>query len=766
MKKLFFCFLLLFVISFGFSQNSKLWNSYFSYTEIKDISESSTKFVAASENALFSKDIASGTIKTINTVDGLPGQTISTIYHSTIFKKTLVGYENGLLVVINEEEGTMKNVVDIINKSIPPNVKKINHFMEYEGVVYISCDFGIVQYNLQTLQFGDTYFIGNNGAQIIVKQTAIYDNKIYAATFVNGIRVASLTNLNLNDFNQWTTIDANGWTGIESIDNKLYAVSNTGYLYTIQGNTFNTPVYLLEPSVDMRKSGDFIIITTKNHIYIYNSSLILIQTINSTQIVDVEVKFSCATVINDIIYIGTTENGVLTKTLTGNTYDNITPDGPLRNSIFALSTISNGFWAVFGGYDLYYNPDTYIGYSATQFGISKFSDSKWKNIPYSELQGAKALSRITVNPNNEKQIFVSSFKSGLLKFENDELVQLYTAANTGTDGLKAITGTSPPDIRINGAAFDSEGSLWVTNSQATRGLTVFKNQNQWQSFDMQSVKVSGKFNFGKLTIDKNGTKWMTSRNDGVIGFNEKNGNVFKSIREGTDVGNLPADYTSIAAVDKRNQLWIGTQKGIRVLPSVDNFMSEEQLETNPIIIIEENLAQELLYQQFITDIVVDGANNKWIGTADSGVFQVSPDGQQTLHHFTIDNSPLPSNVINDIDIDGITGEVYFATTKGMVSYKGTSTDAKENLENVYVYPNPVRPEFTGTVKISGLIDRATIKIADIEGNLVYETTSEGGTIEWDTTAFGKYKVASGVYMIFISAEDGIETKGKKVMIIR
>jgi Secretion system C-terminal sorting domain len=238
------------------------------------------------------------------------------------------------------------------------------------------------------------------------------------------------------------------------------------------------------------------------------------------------------------------------------------------------------------------------------------------------------------------------------------------------------------------------------------------------------------------------------------------------MKEGTEIGNLPADYTSIAAVDKRNQLWIGTQKGIRVLPSVDSFMSDEQLETNPIIIIEENLAQELLYQQFITDIVVDGANNKWIGTADSGIFMVSPDGQQTIHHFTIDNSPLPSNVVNDIAIDGITGEVYIATTKGMVSYKGTSTDAKENLDNVFVYPNPVRPEFTGTVKITGLIDKATVKIADIEGNLVYETTTEGGTIEWDTTAFGKYKVASGVYMIFISAEDGVETKVKKVMIIR
>src|SRR5690606_21576217 len=113
-----------------------------------------------------------------------------------------------------------------------------------------------------------------------------------------------------------------------------------------------------------------------------------------------------------------------------------------------------------------------------------------------------------------------------------------------------------------------------------------------------------------------------------------------------------------------------------------------------------------------------------------------------------------------------TGEVFFATDKGMVSYKGTSTAAEDNLSNVYVFPNPVRPGFEGDVNISGLMDNVNVKITDIEGNLVYETTSEGGTVLWDTRAFGKYKVASGVYMIFLASDDGAETKVKKVMIIR
>ena len=267
-----------------------------------------------------------------------------------------------------------------------------------------------------------------------------------------------------------------------------------------------------------------------------------------------------------------------------------------------------------------------------------------------------------------------------------------------------------------------------------------------------------------LSINMEPNGCATNKN-GVIGFNESS-NTFKKITFGADQGNLPIQDVRAVAVDTKNQLWIGTTKGLRVLSNVNNFQTESQLTTESIIILEDNLAQELLYEQFITDIEVDGANNKWIATADAGVFMVSPNGQETKYHFTTDNSPLPSNVINDISINSSTGEVFIATSKGLISFKGIATSASENLSNVYVYPNPVRPEYQGTVKINGLLNKANVKITDVAGNLVYEATSEGGTLEWDTTAFGKYRVASGVYMIFISAQDGGETKVKKVMIIR
>jgi len=746
----------------GFAQNNLLWQGYFSYNDIRDVSESPTSVFAASENALFSKNTTTNHLKTTNTIDGLSGQTIASLYYSASSNKTLVGYENGLMIVINEADGSMLNVVDIVNKQLPSNIKKINHFMEYNGIVYVSCDFGIVQFNLVTMQFGDTYFIGDNGAEISVTQTAIYNGSIYASTN-NGIRRADITGKNLIDFNQWEQVASGSWSSIETFDTELIAINTSGYIYKFNttSNSFIGYLALSQAAVDMRATGNYLIITTLNSIYIYNNQMALVRQINSNQIPEGNPSFTCATIIGDVIYIGTKENGLIATTiLASSTFENSTPTGPSRNNIFALQATSTSLWAVYGDYDVSYNP-----YPLDSYDISKFSATGWLNIPYEKVFGAKSISRITVNPNNENEVYASSFFSGLLKIENDEPTFLYNQSNSGLESLTFV-GPSYIDVRINGAAFDKSGNLWVTNSRIKNGLKELKTDGQWQSFSVDNILDSSEDNsFGRMAIDKNGTKWLATNRDGVIGFNE-NSNKFKKITIGADTGNLPIADVRAVAVDNRSQLWIGTTKGLRILPNVGSFQTEDQLKTNPIIIMEDNLAQELLYEQFITDIVVDGANNKWIGTADSGVFLVSPNGQKTIYHFTINNSPLPSDVINDIDINSATGEVFIATAKGLVSFKGTATVASDDLSNVYVYPNPVRPEYEGTVKISGLLNKANIKITDIEGNLVYETTSEGGTIEWDTTAFGKYKVASGVYIIFVSAQDGVETKVKKVMIIR
>ena len=760
MKKCFLWFLIL-IFQISFAQQNINWKGYFSYNKIKDVSEATSKIYAAAENALFTKNLNTNEIKTINTIDGLSGQTISAIYHSDTFNKTMVGYEDGLLIVINDVDGSMLNVVDIINKSIPSNIKRVNHFMEYNGIVYISCDFGIVQYKLATLEFGDTYFIGPNGQEIKVYQTTIFNNEIYAVTQYNGIRKAAVTNPNLNDFSQWLVFDSGYWNGLVTFNNQLIGMNTNNIVYKYNGAFFQQIGNLGQLGSDIRATANYLVVTSLNKVLVFNQSLSQIIAIQSTQITSIPVTFSCATVVNETIFIGTNENGIVSSPIsTPTNFEFIMPNGPQLNNMFSINSSSSNLWAVYGGYSGDYNPYTYIGFSPTQFGISKYNEANgWLNIPNTNVLDAKALVRIAVNPNDETMVYTASYFSGLLKIENDIPTTLLNSSNSSLEG-------GIGNCRINSTTFDKSGNLWMTNSRIKNGLKVLKSDGQWQSYDMEGILDNYSNNdFCKIAIDKSGTKWIASYKNGVVAFNETN-NVFKKISEGNDLGNLPSTDVRAIAVDNRNQVWIGTTRGLRVLPSTGSYTSADQMKANAIIILEDGLAQELLYQQFITDIAVNGSNQKWIATADSGVFLFSSNGQETIYHFTKDNSPLPSNVVNDIAINETTGEVFFATERGLVSFKGSATKPAENLDAVYVYPNPVRPNFDGTVKVAGLISKANVKITDIEGNLVYETTSEGGTIEWDTTAFGKYKVASGVYMIFIAAEDASVTAVKKVMIIR
>jgi hypothetical protein len=763
MKKYLYALLILAFAQPAISQN-QLWKGYFSFNEIKDVSQSPNAIYAAAENALFSKNLGTNTLKTTTTIDGLSGQTITALYHSESQNKTMVGYQNGLIIVINDADGSMLNVVDIINKQIPSNIKRVNHFMEYNGIVYVSCDFGIVQYNLMTLQFGDTYFIGDIGAEIVVSQTAVFNGNLYAATS-SGLRMASITNPNLIDFSQWTVVTPGVWVAAETFGNELIVVSSGATVYRYNESAFALLIQLNLSAVDLRASGDYLVLSTSDRVYVYNQALGSAAQVDSNLIPDMNAVFTCATVIGDTIFIGTFENGIVTATITNPSgFEYISPAGPERNNIFSLNKESSYLWAVYGGHSEDYTPLMH------QYGISRYNSSGWVNIPYSAThpsdKEAYDFVRVTVSPSDENQIYVSSYQSGLLEFQNDDLVQMYDETNSGLESLVDPAFPGYISVRIEQSVFDRAGNLWMTNSLVENRLKVLKADGNWQSYNMDGILSSNDARTGRMIIDKNGTKWMCTTSDGVVAFNENGNPTFKKITIGSDSGNLQVTDARAIAIDKRNQLWIGTKSGLSVLSSVDRFQTEGQMRVNPIIIVEDSVATPLLYEQFITDIAVDGANNKWIGTADSGVFQVSPDGQETFHIFTSSNSPLPSNTINDIDIDGVTGEVFIATSKGMVSFKGTSTDANGNLNNVIVYPNPVRPEFVGTVKITGLMDKAHVKIADITGSLVYEAITEGGTIEWDTTAFGKYKVASGVYMIFVSSEDGAETKVKKVMIIR
>lgn len=761
MKKLFLFFLL--ISQLASAQNNQLWKGYFSFNNVNDLTESPSKIIASTQKALFSKNLNTNELKTTSTIDGLSGQNITTIYYSQTFNKTYIGHANGLMLIINESDGKIKIVPGIRDQNgITPTKKKINHFYEYQNKLYISTDFGLVQFNLETQLFGDTYLLGNAGQEVMVYQSTVLNNYVYVATDTNGIRRADLANPNLNDFAQWQTFDTGNWIGVATHNNILVALNANNSVSRHNGSGFSVLINLPQNGLDLRTFQNVLSITTVNNVYTFDQNFIQTSHVISQNIPDMSASFTCASVVGNVIYIGTEQYGVISAPISNlSSFQIIKPDGPSRNDPFsAKSTPSNNLWVTYGGYDVFYTPNT------SPLGISKLTDIGWLNIPYEELLNTSALVRVTLNPNDEKNVFISSFHNGILEIQDDIALARYD--NTTQNGPESLFFDQDPSyksVRVNGAAFDRQGNYWFNNSAVNNAIKVRKSDGSWQSYPITEFVSSIDQHYGNLVIDKNGTKWFPSQN-GLFGFNENITPKFKIASNSDDTGNPFLNDVRTVAIDNNNRLWIGTRGGLRILSSLDRFLGEDDLETNPIIIIEDGLAQELLYEQTILDIAVDGANNKWIATANSGAFLLSSNGQQTIYHFTQSNSPLPSNTINDIEINSNTGEVFFATDAGLISFKGTSTGAAGDLSNVYVYPNPVRPEFVGTVKIAGLIDDANIKITDIEGNLVYETTSEGGTVEWDTKAFGKYRVASGVYMIFIASKDGTETKTKKVMIIR
>lgn len=793
MHKTVFKFLLFFLsLSLNLSAQdfSTLWQAHFSYNDIVDVVSGTNKIYAAAQNAVFEYDTLTEEIKTITTVEGLSGEQITTILYSEEFQYLVVGYETGLIEVYSETDNSVLSVVDILEKeNITPDNKSINHFYEYDGLIYISTDYGISVYDLARLEFGDTYYIGGGGSQIIVNQVTILNDEIFAAcSSGNGLKKADLNNPNLIDFSQWQTIIGGNFLKINTVDNLAYAIRANRAFFEITNTSFTQLFVLPFTPLDTEVNDSNLIISSINTVQVYNEAAQLIETYSNND--DFDTRFTSAAQVNDEIYIGTEKFGVLkTSNEAGLIYTEVKPNGPLMNEIFKLNAESEVVWASFGDYTTAFDPAP-----QRARGLSYLKDEVWHNIPFDSVFGARNLSQISVNPFNPNQVFVSSFQNGILEINDFQPTILYNQENSGLESLVVPNAPQVISVRVSASTFDDEGVLWTMTARAPNPLKSYDpNSGSWQGFDFSSIiedELLGEFGFFDIAIDNNGTKWIGGYSNGLYAYNENLANPLKNLT--SEEQNLPFPRVTALEIDNRNQLWIGTFSGLRVLFNTSGFFDDPNPTLNSIIILEDGIAQELLESQTITDIEADGSNNKWVATVDSGVFYFSPDGQNTIYHFTKDNSPLPSNSVTDISLDPNNGIVYIATIKGMLSFRAGGSKPEETLEDAFVYPNPVRPEYNVLgfndlndinkgIKISGLTENVNIKITDIEGNLVAEAQSninlrsssanynfaiDGGTAVWNGKNLGNSIVRTGVYLIMISDLDSFETKVLKVLIVR
>lgn len=784
------CFLVIYLNVVG--QNfSNLWEAHFSYNKIVGVRAGNNKIYAASENVIFVYDTQTNETFNITTVDGLSGELISAIEYSEAFQILMIGYNNGLIEIYSENDGSILPVVDILEReTISPGLKTINHFNEHEGLIYIATGFGIVVYDLERLEFGDTYFIGLGASQVLVEQTAVFNGFIYAACRDNAaIKYADLSNPNLIDFAQWQTISSGNFVTMNIVNNRLYTTRSNNVFNEIVNNTLQVRFNFPSALSDTKVTNQLLAVTLGNGILLLDENALEVSNFGVNT--NFQTTYNSAVVFNEFLYVGTETLGLLKVQLSDlSNIEAILPNGPLRNDPFKINAFSGQVWVTYGDYTAFYN-----SFPLRSRGMSYRFDDSWTSIPFSELLEARNLSYIAQNPLNPQQVFVSSFKDGMLEFNNFEPTFLFNQTNSGLESLILPNNPSFIGIRVAGLAFDRTGKLWSITSRIERPLKSYEpSTGTWQSFSFSQIidnPLSGEDGFGDLVVDNNGTKWVGSKRNGLIAYNEtvSGGPILKIDSQSQ---NMPSTSVEAIALDNRNQLWIGTVNGLRVLFNTGNIFTDSSPSVNSIIIEERGVPRELLLDELITDIKVDGSNNKWVGTLSSGVFYFSQDGQQTIFHFTRDNSPLPSNQVNDIAIDDINGKVFFATSRGLVAFTSGSSSPQETLGDAFVYPNPVRPEYdilgdnnlndiNRGVKIKGLTENVNIKITDVEGNLVAEAQSrrnlrnsaarfnmaiDGGIAIWNGRNLANNIVASGVYLILITDLDSFETKVLKLLIIR
>ena len=757
------------------------WQTHFSYTSIEKIAQSENRIFALSNGALFSVNKNDESIECYSKLTGLNDNRIANIAYSTETAQLFIAYANGNIDVMTNKG--IVNIPDLYIKQMSMS-KAINDIMFHNRRAYLSTDFGILVVNLDKYEIADTYYIGANGAEVKVLNTTVFDNYIYAATKTALYRASVSSNLAY--FENWEKM--NGIPNENDI-RKILKFGNYLVLHSAQDlyslNTGGNYWELFQNIIACEKifvSGDRLIVKTPSYAICTfdlnkNYTEIIFRDENSERFYP-NVNAGIYEPAANRLWLGSEANGILT--VVGNGTTSLTnmykPSGPASNYSWSMTFTGKRLISVPGG-----------GWGAQYFrngDISILEDNKWTVISAKEINahtGTEALDfmMIAIDPKDETRFFVTSYGTGLYEFKNNALVKQYTHHNS------PFQSSAPDDpahyTRTNGVIFDKEGNLFVTNSDAEKGIKILRTDGVWTGYPTRWAPTWGKI----LINDKNlNHKWILSQrykttmamgilvydDNGTLSNTSNHRQKFFQTFPNPDPdgsGSITPDEYYCMEQDKNGVIWIGTDKGPLLFHNPENAFNAEYNCSRVKIPRNDgtDFADYLLEKERIRSIAIDGGNRKWVGTASSGVYLLSANGQETLQHFTTQNSPLPSDYILSIAINPITGEVFFGTGSGLVSYQSDAVESAGKFNNVHAYPNPVRPNFRGMITITGLVTDTRVKITDINGNLIYETTSNGGIATWDgKNLYGK-RVATGIYLAICITEDGSQNAITKIMVI-
>jgi len=752
MKKIVFLSWLIYTV---FTQAQSLrvgeWRDHLSYKSAQDVCQVGSSMYVSTDRALFEYNTEDNSIERINTLNRLSDTGVSSIEGNE--NTLIVAYNNGNVDIIRGSKTT--NLPDIKKASLIAD-KRINHVNIDNNLAYLSCGFGIVVLDLDRVEVKDTYFIGEYGAQTNVLSTSLVHNSIYAATN-KGLYRASLNHQNLADHNSWEKLSAHAQSRVDHLEsfNGLLFVNlhgeeyNTDTLYYFDGN--NWVVFEEESSnVSIKANHQELVLTRRFGVSVYNQDLNITHYLSSGEFNLEKIDFNSAIFTDkNEFWIADKHNGLLHNV--GSFFESIKPSGPFLSDAGQIINFGEEILVAHGAKSENWDPR----WHKSELSVMKKDDWTTSNT----LKDADFIDVVAVNKRGPTT-YLASFNKGLAKMTGLNLDEIYNETNSSLQ-KRAINDDW---IEVGAIQFDSEGNLWCTNSQTYEPISVKYTNGDWESFSLGSG-VPETQDLAKLLIDKNDQKWIQLKNNGLIVFDERRQGIkSRKLTNSESAGNLASNRVHSFAEDLEGEIWIGTDNGVSVFYDSNSIFQGENASQVVVTLGEYN--SYLLEGQQINDIEIDGANRKWFATNNSGVIVTSANGTEEIHHFTTENSPLFSNKVLDIEMNDLTGEVFFATEKGLISMRSESTQGNADFSEVLVFPNPVKPDYSGPITIKGLITGAVVKITDISGNLIYETIALGGQAVWDGKSFDGQKAHTGVYLVFCSDKEGTISHVTKLLFVR
>jgi hypothetical protein len=756
-----------------FAQNTTVgigsWREHPPFIKAVDVAEDNSGLIyCAGKFSLFSFSKSTGEINILSRLNVLSDREISTIRFDEQTGVLFIIYANSNIDLIFPDK-KVYNLPDIYKKNIIGG-KNIYSVLFVNGLAYLSCEFGIVLVDINRKEIKDTYYIGPNGINIKVNDLA-YDGTTLMAVTDNGIYNAVFNDPNIFNYTAWskdtTPSEPNAsYTSATSFNGKFYVVKTNPAdrldTVLVKNNNSWTPFILDDAEggyIDTH--GGYLIYRNKFKIAALDETGTIVRPFEGS-------SYPYSTINRGFLsadgnfWVADMSNGLVKQT-PNNYVEIIAPNGPRSDAVWSIDSKNGRTWVTSGAIFL----DTYVAEGKN--GLYLFSDNEWKTYDsrndtvysYIANNGSPAVNCCAIDPSDADHAFIGSWGNGLLEYRKEGGVKRYNKYNSTLHPLNA----DQSKINVGGVIYDDDGNLWVVNCGTTKPISALKKDGSWQDFYIGETVLT-EYSLYNLVVDDYGQKWFCARQSsegkGLCVFKEAaldnpNNGSYKRLTTQEGNGALPDIFVKSIAKDKDGSIWLGTSSGVAVIYNPGNVFSGGSFDAQKIIIQQDGYNQYLLETEVVSAIAIDGANRKWFGTYNGGVFFMSADGTKQLANFNKDNSPLPSNSILDIAIDDVNGEVFFATDKGIISYRGDATEGGEECKDYYVFPNPIRHDYQGPIAIRGLVANADVKITDVAGNIVYHTKANGGEAIWYGKNMKGERAQTGVYTVFVTNEDGSQT---------